>query len=958
MGTPSEPNRVTIEFPGATPDEASIIARECMLAIQRAGGDPADMKIVRSDRGAMDLGSLIVVGGALAWAFIEGVAKGAGQETGHEVVKTVVRVLEDISKSYRLRVLLKCGDVERCIGTPAPLAGGWHGKGGFGTLGVVILGASEFPHMEDVTLNNPVFARSAALAKKLFSPATTAFPTVEILDLFNSDLKQEDVLDRIERHLLAYSNMRDVLIYYCGHGAFHEHDKSFYLLLRTTRADRAMATGFAIRTLRSDLEPLLINRRVYFVIDSCFSGAVVESLQSPALSSMVKEQLDIDMPRRGWCALAASAKNKTAMAPTGEEYTMFTAALAHVIDRGTHDTREHFNFHDLAEGARSYLTERWHRRAVLPQCSSPMQDDGDVASLDFFVNRRFQARAPLRRGERMHGVETHNAPLSPNGDPGAATNAQRRWPRPLFHFYSSLYKIGSVFPRAEGDILVPIDIIFYSVVVLVVIAAGSVLIPIAIATGTAAYKLGAGVFGGIISGIGGPLLIAYAGLTLGRVLLQSAGIRLGCLVLLCIIAGFGLAEIAQFGGASPVWQLAVGIFGFIASSFTVLTRQRNLIPHPDTIPLSAEPIAAGLLLLVAVLLVALNAILGGGPAPNPSVQAGAGVTKVEKPDVTKPAVTKPDEGPLAPTPRQALHQPVVTRDRLGYGSIKPLPPESEHVLKPKDTFRECADCPEMVVVPAGSFTMGAPAGDADRKDDEGPQHVVTFEKPFALGKLHVTVDQYTAFVRETGYYATTGCNNGKGNGSWHDPGFAQDGTHPVICLKWDDAKAYVDWMSRKTGKPYRLLTESEFEYAARGRTAPGLYSRFWFGDNEREICRYGNGNDQTAQSYFAHNPTPGFYLGRAAPCNDGYAFTSPAGHFQPNAFGLYDMAGNVSQWTDDCYRSYDPDKPWYGGCYHVLRGGAFFSSPSQLRVTVRDRAVSANVATTVTGFRVARTLAP
>jgi formylglycine-generating enzyme required for sulfatase activity len=263
----------------------------------------------------------------------------------------------------------------------------------------------------------------------------------------------------------------------------------------------------------------------------------------------------------------------------------------------------------------------------------------------------------------------------------------------------------------------------------------------------------------------------------------------------------------------------------------------------------------------------------------------------------------------------------------------PLTDVQERGLKPKDSFRECADCPEMVVVPAGRFTMGSPAGEKDRGNDEGPQHDVTIAKPFAVGKLHVTVAQYKAFVEATGYEKLIWCH-------WSRPGFAQQGAHPVVCVLWHHAEAYVAWLARKTGKSYRLLSEAEWEYAARGRTTPGAYPRFWFGDDEKERCRYGNFWEAGRKD---------------APCNDRYARTSPAGHYEPNAFGLYDMAGNAWQWTADCHHADYNGAPvdgsaWTSGCddgiTRVYRGG--------LRAAERGRPIIGYV---LNGFRVARTLA-
>ena len=298
----------------------------------------------------------------------------------------------------------------------------------------------------------------------------------------------------------------------------------------------------------------------------------------------------------------------------------------------------------------------------------------------------------------------------------------------------------------------------------------------------------------------------------------------------------------------------------------------------------------------------------------------------------------------------------------------PLTAAQERGLKPKDSFRECENCPEMVVVPAGSFTMGSPENEKgrDKKDDkdESPQHVVTIAKPFAVDKFDVTKAQFAAFVAETKYDAGSNCyayeNNKwveKRGRSWRDPGFTQDGTHPAVCLNWDDATAYVDWLARKTGKPYRLLTEAEWEYAARGRTAPGSHPRFWFGDDEKDLCRNGNGADQTGRDRFKW--TDGF-----APCRDGYATTSPVGSFAANAFGLYDMLGNAWQWTADCYHDSYQGAPADGSAWtigdcsrRVVRGGSWIDDPRILRAAIRGWLTTEDRNGDL-GFRVGRTLTP
>ena len=291
----------------------------------------------------------------------------------------------------------------------------------------------------------------------------------------------------------------------------------------------------------------------------------------------------------------------------------------------------------------------------------------------------------------------------------------------------------------------------------------------------------------------------------------------------------------------------------------------------------------------------------------------------------------------------------------------PMTAAQERALKPKDTFRKCENCPEMVVVPAGSFTMGSPTGEKDRDKDEGPQHVVTIGRPFAVGKLHVTRDQFAAFVRETGYQASTKCvlsNAFRPPGSWRDTGFAQEGSHPVVCVSWDDANAYANWLAKKTGKLYRLLSEAEWEYAARGRTAPGTYPRFWFGDDERDMCRYGNFWDLEAGK---HGRT--VYDLPIVACNDGYDRTSPAGHYTPNAFGLHDIAGNAWQWIADCYHDSYNGAPADGSAWttgkcsddHVIRGGSWDVHPGSLRAARRFELFNLNDSI---GIRLARTLTP
>jgi formylglycine-generating enzyme required for sulfatase activity len=268
-----------------------------------------------------------------------------------------------------------------------------------------------------------------------------------------------------------------------------------------------------------------------------------------------------------------------------------------------------------------------------------------------------------------------------------------------------------------------------------------------------------------------------------------------------------------------------------------------------------------------------------------------------------------------------------------------------------ETFKDCSDCPEMVVVPAGSFIMGSPANEPQRGGDEGPQHPVTIAKPFAVEKFAVTVNQFAAFVADTGYDAGSKCRTYEGgNGekrsgrSWRNPGFSQAGTHPVVCVNWDAAKAYVAWLSRKTGKSYRLLSEAEREYVTRaGTTTP-----FWWGSSISPQQANYDGNS----AY--NNGAKGEYRKQ----------TVPVDSFQPNSWGLYQVHGNVWEWTEDCYKdSYagaptDGSASTSGDCgRRVLRGGSWFHLPQILRSANRDRNTTDDRLDLI-GFRVGRTLTP
>ena len=272
-------------------------------------------------------------------------------------------------------------------------------------------------------------------------------------------------------------------------------------------------------------------------------------------------------------------------------------------------------------------------------------------------------------------------------------------------------------------------------------------------------------------------------------------------------------------------------------------------------------------------------------------------------------------------------------------------------MSPGQTFKDCTDCPTMVVIPPGRFRMGDLYGGG--YDYEKPVHNVEISYKFAVGKFEVTKGQYGAFVGDTGRSDGDGCYvyNGKWNKesskSWRDTGFSQTDDHPVACINWDDAKAYVNWLSSKTGQTYRLLSESEWEYVARA----GSTGKYFFGNSESDLCRYGNG--AASETDFDWKNTA---------CSDGFSRTSPVGRFQANNFGLYDTIGNVWEWTEDCWNDNYNGAPTTGdknatrNCIgRVVRGGSWNSISKYFRSTYRNKSNTDRREYNI-GFRIAKTL--
>jgi formylglycine-generating enzyme required for sulfatase activity len=290
--------------------------------------------------------------------------------------------------------------------------------------------------------------------------------------------------------------------------------------------------------------------------------------------------------------------------------------------------------------------------------------------------------------------------------------------------------------------------------------------------------------------------------------------------------------------------------------------------------------------------------------------------------------------------------------------------------QPQKSFRDCSGCPEMIALPGGTFTIGSPANEKDRSEEEGPRRKINIRK-FAAAKFDVTRGEWATFVSATKRGTSLGCawtGRTKGEtdpvGSWRNLGFEQDDSHPVVCVTWRDAQDYALWLRQKTGQNYRLLSEAEWEYAARAGTDTAYP---WGSVASHEYANYGAEN-----------------WGGMASGRDRWVNTSPVGSFPPNAFGLYDMNGNVLQWVQDCFAPDYAELPTDGSAYEkvvqlkttgdlaymdgtsscayrMVRGGDFGDPGMMIRSAARNWApppgsTLEKYRSGGVGFRVARTL--
>ncbi len=284
------------------------------------------------------------------------------------------------------------------------------------------------------------------------------------------------------------------------------------------------------------------------------------------------------------------------------------------------------------------------------------------------------------------------------------------------------------------------------------------------------------------------------------------------------------------------------------------------------------------------------------------------------------------------------------KNRLAFAEQE-LAASAKLAREPGAAFRDCLDCPKMVIVPAGNFIMGSNAGMGE--PDELPAHPVSIDRDFAIGAYEVTFAEWDACV------ADGGCEHQPSDEGWGQGDSKIRANLPVININWYDAQEYVAWLSKRTGQRYRLPSEAEWEYVARG----GAETRYYWGD-EAIGCQYANGADMTYKRVSEVSSQA------VMKCDDGFAYTAPVGSFEPNGFGIYDTAGNVSEWVED-HKSDDYQKVPNDGSVHLdpgkhynhraIRGGDWSKRPDSLRSANRLQSERMS-RESVNGFRVVRDL--
>ncbi len=369
---------VVFSFPELSRADAAVIAQELERELLRSGVSREEISIARSDKEAMDLGGLLLLFGGQMLG-------GAAQQLGKQS-------FDWLTKKYKVYIVAKGANgqswtygAEYRKGTQATMGGG----AGLGALGVILLGASEFPGMQG--LDNPAFAKSADLIRRTVTPEYSLFTATRELNLFDASLMPLDAIERIETFIDANPDINDYLIYYCGHGSYlRDRDRSYFLTLKSTKAGKEAFTGLKLQDLRLNLENRLVSKRLYLVLDCCFSGEAAREFMSDGSQEFMRHQIEEALPSSGWAVVTASSRSMVAMAPEGFDTAMFTGAFAEALRTGSPLFKTHFSLADLTDETRRRIIQTHGRdRAVAPLCVAAAQKDGDLTRVPLFINKAF-----------------------------------------------------------------------------------------------------------------------------------------------------------------------------------------------------------------------------------------------------------------------------------------------------------------------------------------------------------------------------------------------------------------------------------------------------------------------------------------------------------------------------------------------------------------------------------------
>jgi len=392
-------NDFAIFFPDLTLADQCKLANEMAQELLKAGEPQSSIQLARQNEDTQDLGSVVLIAGAY---YLLDLAKDAGREfvkgASH---KAGAKAVEWLLRKWGTRAEVRAPDgqivtlgpvserhpVAKPIPHPEIIAN-------LDTLGLVVLGASKFDFLPEAS--NPAFARSAELAKEVFNANRTIFRDVLVLDLFDSEKDMTAIVEGMVSHAEAHPNMRDILIYYCGHGDFvRDGTQSYYLALRGTQKGKEPTTSLVLKWFRYMVESQksLLNKRFYLILDACFSGAAVSAFQFGNVDALVDNQVKDFLPDRGWALLTASDRSKAAISRDGNGATMFTGALAAVLNQSPLSLR--LSLADLCIETTRLIKSKHGLEGVLPQCHAPDQEAGDVSRIAFLVPKVQRRQSPL-----------------------------------------------------------------------------------------------------------------------------------------------------------------------------------------------------------------------------------------------------------------------------------------------------------------------------------------------------------------------------------------------------------------------------------------------------------------------------------------------------------------------------------------------------------------------------------